>query len=331
MMKKISGILTALTLFALGAMMIFYSEDVSAAVIEAVKSCVYRIVPSLFGVSVLATALSGSGALPYLLKNSAVDGNVLTAFILGNVGGYPVGAKLLAESSEPGTASDALVFCYSAGPAFAAGIVGTGVFGNRIYGLGALLSVFLANLSMYLLFLIRHHDKVKKSESNLRPLSTGLMLDSVSSTAKAMISVSSTVVFFSALKAVLGKILPALSIGIPSVLIEITGFTRLTASDGMTLPIAAAILSFGGICVLMQIFSIVGGRFSLKKFLLSRLPAALLSAGYGFIILKILRKLGITCAAVTKIRLSESPSLIPVLCVFAMVAITLFSRRSSEE
>ena len=45
----------------------------------------------------------------------------------------------------------------------------------------------------------------------------------------------------------------------------------------MTLPLCAGLLSFGGICVLLQVAAL-SGKIPLKAFLLSRVPAAAMAA-----------------------------------------------------
>lgn len=331
-MKRFSAVLTFSAIVLTGAMMILNFSGVSDAVSAALEGCLYRIIPSLFGMTVLASALSKSGVLPYLLRKTRVDGGILSAFILGNVGGYPIGAKLLSDCVDGGldkkTAETAVCFCYSAGPAFAAGIVGAGVFGDIRLGLTALFSVFLSNLTFYCVFLLCHKSEKTVLSATFRPFSTQLMMDCVTSAGYSMISVSSVIMFFAALKAILKSMLPGLFSGIFGVMLEITGVSNMKPSDGITVPIAAALLSFGGVCVICQITAIIGGRFSLKKFLISRFPAAALSYLYANILLKILAHLGLSFTASTRLRLTESPSPLPVICVFAMLLITLIGRRT---
>lgn len=47
---------------------------------------------------------------------------------------------------------------------------------------------------------------------------------------------------------------------------------------GAAAPVCAGLLSFGGVCVLMQVTAVSGGNVPVKPLVLSRIPAALLSA-----------------------------------------------------
>ena len=334
MKKSVIDRLILVMIAALGVMLIWKQQEVSAAVIGSLKSCVYRIIPSLFAMSVVSTAISKSGAISGIFRRSRIDGNVITAFIFGNVGGYPIGAKLLSEMVDDGRlsageASSALPFCYGCGPAFSAGIVGTAVFGDPRFGIAAMCADLCANATMFLWFIVTNKKRKNASERKSDGFSTKLMIDSVNSAVSAMMGVSSMIVFFAALRAVLISIAPRFfEIKIISAILEISNISDMSVRDGITLPMAAMLLGFGGLCVIMQVAAIINGRFSLKKFLLSRLVALPLDGGYAFIISMILDRLGIVAEAATKIRLSRSPSLIPVICVAAMVAITLTYRRA---
>lgn len=319
-------------MFSLGVMLIFYSSEVSAAVIASIKSCVYRIIPSLFAMTVVSTAISRSGTVGRIMRKTHIDADIFTAFVFGNIGGYPIGAKLLAEAVDmkrltPLQASEAMTFCYASGPAFAAGVVGTAIFGDIRFGLCAFLSNFLANLTLYIAFLLKNRSYVNEKDGSCIGFSTKLMTDSVNSAAVAMSGICSMILFFSALKAVLEAVVPALkeSPYFASVL-EISNIAELKGCKGVSLVTAALLLAFGGICVNMQIISIVSGKFSVKHFYFTRLIQLPLCALYAYSLEKILALSGISTEAATKIRLSQSPSLIPIICVFAMVFITLCER-----
>ena len=336
MKRNIADKLILLIISALGIMLIIWQREVSDAIIDAVKNCVYRIIPSLFAMSVVSTAISKSGVVSGLFRHSKVDGNIVTAFIFGNIGGYPIGAKLLAEMVDDGridtaTAAAALPFCYGCGPAFSAGIVGIAVFGDARFGIAAMCADLAANATMFIWYIATRKNRKNAVESRSGGFSTPLMIDSVNSAVSAMTGVCSMIVFFAALRAILKSILPSLfEIKIFAAVLEISNIAELSARDGITLPIAAMLLGFGGLCVIMQVAAIVGGKFSLKKFLLSRFIALPLAGGYAVIISRILDRLGIAAETATKIRLSRSSSLIPIICVAAMVAITLTYRRADS-
>lgn len=330
MKGKISDILTLSALILVGIMLITCQEAVSEAVVESLKTCAYTIIPSLFAMTVLSTAVSQSGIVRSLFSNSNISADIFTAFILGNIGGYPIGAKLLAISVEDGRiskeeAAKSLGFCFGSGPAFAAGIAGTAIFGDIRFGIAALIANIAANATLYIRYLIFNKPcKGNHSVTDKIGFSSSLMVESVSSATSAMITISSMIVFFSAIRALLECAVPQISSAkyLPAIL-EISNISHLNSCKGISLATVSMLLSFGGLCVNMQIIAMAGGKFSMKNFYLSRIAAVLLSGLYGFLLEKLLYAFGIVREASTKIRLSQSPSLIPIICVAAMVFITI--------
>ncbi len=333
---KFRDYLTLILLVIVAVVTVIFPNAIRPEIIEALKSCVYVIIPSVFGMSVIASAISKSGVVGLILGRSMINGDILSAFVLGNVGGYPIGAKILSDGVSDGNlsaddASTALAFCYAPGPAFAVGVVGLGAFGDMRFGLGAMLAVFLSNLTLFIIYLLRCKPVSKPHNRPVRGFSTSLMTESVSSSAGAMLSVCSMILFFTVLRASAAVIIPEITkIKVLQPILEITRISELTPKDGLSISTAAALMSFGGICVIMQVLSIVGGIFSTEKFLAARLISLFLSGFYGFLVGKIFQKSGIIIEAATKIRLSRSPSLIPIFCVLAMVLLTV-SRRACEE
>ncbi len=334
MKAKIGDILTLFALLGTIAAMIIFEGEVSEAVRQSLEACAYSIVPSLFAVMVLSTAISKSGAVGRIFSGKRLNADVFTAFFLGNIGGYPVGAKLLSEAVSDGRltkdeAAKASGFCYGAGPAFAAGIAGTAVFGDARFGLFALLANILANVTLYGVYLLKNKVTTKKSYETRGGFSSSVMVESVASATSAMITVCSMIVFFAAIRAVLQMLFPSLlSNEFFPALLEISNISRLGSCKGISLAIVAMLLSFGGLCVNLQVVSIIGGRFSVKQFFFTRIFAILLSGIYALGIERLTTAMGWVREASTKIRLSRSPSLIPIICVAAMVFITLsYSRK----
>lgn len=325
-MKKRRDLAVLLILTAVGVMLIVRQKEIADAVISAVESCVYRIIPSLFAMSVISTAISKSGVLSIFTRKIGINADVFAAFIFGNVGGYPIGAKLLSEAVAEGrltreSAERAIPFCFGAGPSFAAGVVGAAVFSDIRVGIAALFCSFMANFVLYLIHLFSKDSCPPAYSARPEGFSTRLLTDSVSSALYAMMNICSMIVFFAALKAVAEAVLPFLAqLKYFSVLLEISNISK---CQGISLVTASSLLAFGGLCVNMQIFAIVNGVFSLKRFFLSRFIFLPLTILFAFAAERILPLLGIAIETATKIRLSQSPSLIPIICVAAMAVITM--------
>ena len=115
----------------------------------AISLCAELIIPSLFPFFVLSGLLNRLGfataAARRLVKPAAslygISGAGATAFFMGLVGGYPLGAAYIADMRRQGLVSleeaeRLMGFCSNSGPAFLVGSIGAGVFGSARPGVG---------------------------------------------------------------------------------------------------------------------------------------------------------------------------------------------------
>ena len=150
-----------LVLFAL--LLFSFPAESAAAARKGIKLCLELLIPSLFPFFVLSsllisTGLAGLCARPLGKLMSplfGVGGSGAAALILGAVGGYPVGARTLAQLVErgecaPSEARRLSLFCNNCGPAFFIGAAGAGVFGSKEAGFLMLGANFLAAVLMWL-------------------------------------------------------------------------------------------------------------------------------------------------------------------------------------
>lgn len=121
-------ILSIIAVFA-AVFLIAEPKLAAGAVGAAVTDCLEVIVPSLFAFSVLAAYLQRSGLYRTALrpltfplsKLLRIDEELCAVFVLANIGGYPVGASLLAELVRRGALSEKnaarmLCCCFGSGP-----------------------------------------------------------------------------------------------------------------------------------------------------------------------------------------------------------------------
>ena len=130
-----------------GAALLFFPDVSAAAAREGVALCLQTVLPSLFPFFVLSSLLVQSD-VPRLLSRAmagvmyplfGVSGAGASALILGLLGGYPVGARTVAELYGRGEiareeAEQLLAFCNNSGPGFFLGVCGTAVFGSARAG-----------------------------------------------------------------------------------------------------------------------------------------------------------------------------------------------------
>ena len=360
-MKKsgtaVKNVLFAAAAVSFGVLIVVYSKAVAASVSTALERCLTVIIPSLY----IFTALSGffisSGNYQllgkifgtfsrYILK---LPEELFGVFLISSVAGYPIGAKLISELYDRSEISkkDAerlLCVCYSSGPAFVIGTVGQSMFAESISvkaGLALFLSNFTANLLLLALMNIGKPVPEKNSKKTKLDFSADTIVNSVVSGGKSMLIICAVIIFFASLTAVLsvtgivGKLSPVISAvsGISEPLSEtiICAFMEISCITGLDsaalYPAAAAMLSFGGLCVLLQIKAITGSRFSLKCFLLAR-PVC---AGFSYVSAKLfffLFDIDIT-SAVSVTVCANNINYSPVLSIFLLImTILLLSEKS---
>ncbi|MDE7360643.1 MAG: hypothetical protein K2N38_01780 [Oscillospiraceae bacterium] len=324
-------------------------QTVSAAVGAAVGDCLEVIVPSLFAFTVLAAYLQRSGlyrvalrplTLP-LSKLLRMDEELCAVFVLANVGGYPVGANLLAELVREGRlsedgASRMLCCCFGSGPAFIVGIVGVRVFGSAAAGLALFAACFASSLIMALIVRSRGAIDLKRG-AEVPDLGSGTFISSVTSGARVMFTVCAMITGFSAVTALLGRLgvnalmerlfsgLGENAAAVFSAMLEVTRVKAIVPTVG-AFPLCAALLSLGGACVIMQVGALSGG-ISLKRFLISRLPAAALSALAALPLERLLPPPDVQTLAPGSAVEPFTGNALLSLCVLAMCAILLLEVR----
>lgn len=328
--------------------LIIEPKAVSDAVGAAAASCLEVVVPSLFAFTVLAIYLQKSGLYRTVLKPLTfplskllrTDEELCAVFLLANIGGYPVGARLLSELVRQGrlsreNAGRMLCFCFGSGPGFMLGIVGMRVFGSA--GAGIALFGVCFGVSLLIAGFIRSRGEIplERAENGYR-LDAETFIGSVSDGARTMFTVCAMIVGFSVITSILkavgvhdcfkeifgsAEILPAL--------LEITRLGEMTATAS-ALPTCAALLAFGGACVIMQTAAIARG-IPLKKYLISRGAAAVLSALFAMPFAGMFPPADVeTIAAGTAAEAFSKNGALSV-CVLAMSVLLLVARGKKKE
>ena len=258
------------------ALLFFCPAEAASCAHDGLKLCAEMLVPSLlpfFVVSGLLRAWGLPGVLGRLLEAPAarlwgVDGACVSAFLLGILGGYPLGAATIGQLRADGAITReegerALAFCSNTGPAFLLGAAGMGVFHSRragflLYGAHVLSAVLVGTLLSK-----RSRPETPRERSYIAVARVSEALpEAVEQASRALLSVCAFVVLFSAATGLLTHIgyLPALA-------------GRLAADTGMELTAARSLftglLEIGSGLGAMQGLSATGGNLALCAFLLS--------------------------------------------------------------
>lgn len=331
--------------------LIVFVNDVSAAVVDSVKICLEVMIPSLYAFMVISGFIVRSNLYALLSKPFGIISRYVfripqeyfSVFLIGSVGGYPVGAQLLSDMAkekkiDADTAEHMLAYCYLAGPAFICGTAGIKLFSSVKIGMIIFASVVGAN-TLAAFFTGFGRAIPKKSSSSARlDLSFECLIKSISDGAAGMLSICAVIVFFSSIICILNKLgvvgfvaelltkITGLSrsdsIAAVKAFIEISNITSLTPNDYRLIPLAAALLSFGGLCVIMQIVGFTSGVLSTKRFYFSRIILMIISYFLCNILIVNINVKSVYASAPSKIAYRQN-SLIPTVFLLIMTILLL--------
>ena len=245
-------------------LLVRFPREMTDGVRQGLSLCAAAVIPSLFPFMVLCTFFVRSGA--YLSVGRRLDapmrglfrlpGPAAGAVLLGLCGGYPVGARMTAKLYATGAVTQTqaqrmCLFCVAAGPAFVTGTVGAAMLGSR--ALGRILFAALTLSALTLGVLLRFTDEPPKPSSvpTVRQPLTRSICVSVAEAGEAMLPLCAWVLLFSGICRVLCRFPTAAT---PMIcLLEVTNGCKTASEAGLSLPVLAAILGFGGLSVHCQV------------------------------------------------------------------------------
>ncbi len=340
-LHKVKNAIIMIVLAVYGVCLVVFAKQVSFNVTRSLERCMNVIIPSLFAFIVFADVAVKSDlyrimAKPFALFSKYILGmpvELFGIFLISNTAGYPIGAKLLSELVVSGktdryTAGRMLCFCYGAGPAFFVSVIGLGVFGNAKAGMVIFLSCFCTNI--LLAGIMCRLFKMKASDSQAKFVFDAKMLNnSVLNAGKSLFALCAVIIFFSTFMALIetagffdaaGKVInePGGKF-ILSSFFEITHITQLPMPGRNILPVAAALCSFGGMCVIMQIKAVLSDGISLLPFLITRPICGIISALNSIWIGKIILNDSLPAFSYSQKIFVKVNNFIPSVCLILMI------------
>ena len=247
------------------------SQLTAQAVRDGLTLCAQSVVPALFPFFVAVSCFTALGLgqelgrflSPVTAPLLGCSGTGSVAFVLGLLGGYPVGGRTVAELYGTGAidrdeAEHLLTFCNNCGPSFVLGIAGAGCFGSVTIGLWLYAIHILSAVAVAQLRRSRRKKRDFPLPSAPVPTLPAALVRSVTGGAETMVSVCAFVVFFVAalrLLTVLTGISHPLLIGA----VELTGGVLRLTPDRAGFVMAAALLGWGGLSVHGQTAAVLRG------------------------------------------------------------------------
>ena len=250
-----------------------------------------------------------------------LPGESVIAIILGTISGYPIGAKVVCNLKNQKIitkieAERLIAFTNNSGPLFILGTVGITLFHNKHLGIILLISHIFSSLTVGYLFRFWKRNKLDVNfreihfNSKLSPIKISeigeILGNAIKKSISSILSVGGFIVLFSVILSILENsgildiinmflyqfgISKEISSAIFTGIIEVTNGVNLSSSIYTSLPtlsilLTSFLLGFGGISVLLQVYSIISKEnISVKPYLLGKLLQGFLSILFTFILL----------------------------------------------
>lgn len=281
-------------LFLMTGWMLFMRGAVTHAAKKALEDCLFVLVPTLFPCMVLCLCMlryvdAPPKCMRRLWRLLGLPEGSFYPFILGILGGYPTGARLLSDMRGKKQISEkqaraSLMFCVNPSISFVLAF-----FDHN----GALfyLCLILCDFILGILF-CRREEAPRRTEQ--KPPLGAVFSESIFGATQSMLAVIGTTVFFSAVKACFGERIRLYGLDISSELLALGAL----GEENMLL--AAWLFAFGGLSVAMQVFVLcdfadmgflllsgIKGVAAAMLMLLAQKKGAAFAATFGFIIIVI--------------------------------------------
>lgn len=298
-MKKITSAAAFLLLVLFAAVFLSSPARFGQSVLNGLMLWLTAIVPTALPLLVVLSLMVRSPAFlsltrrlsPFAEKLFRIPGAGAGAMLLSLLSGYPAGARTVAELASEGRLQKGDVFytaclASTSGPAFCLGAAAA-MFGSPAAGMVLFGSHLLAVWSAGFLLprLTRHKaNPAPPPLPKAREPFSALLISAV----QAVLSVGALIALFFCLKEMLFSILPPLSgygEGVLSGLLEVTAGVSALANlkTPLSLALAAAEVSFGGLCVNAQQLSFLAGTgVKMLPFLLVKCAHGLLAFAFCY-------------------------------------------------
>lgn len=267
---------------------------------------VNNLVPTMFPFFIISDILISyhiTNYIPKFLKKYLksifnVSEQCISIFLLSIFSGFPAGArnvrtlydKKLISSSE---ANRILMFNHFANPLFVLGTVGVLFLNNELYGYLILLSHYMGNIIVGILFRnIYYSDNINyKLVIDKSQNFSSVLIKAIKSSIDTLLLILGTLTCFLIISSlIINKInvncyLDAIIKGILEMTMGLKSISLLHIDPVYKVVISTMFISFGGFAVHLQVLSqLVDTNISYRPFLLARMLHALISGGIGYVL-----------------------------------------------
>lgn len=309
-MKKTNNLIQNFILLLFTLLCILFFSEIGKSLSDAIKNCLNTILPSLYAMMILSqlfikTNLHSQISRPFRKISKTIFNmpeEFFTLFLISQIAGYPIGAILLTSTVKEKklSAKDSSKMssvCFNCGPAFLLGTIGK-QYNNYFICILVFLSCFISNLIL-LFFISRTCSFNEINNTPKEKISTADLVASVSDAGKSLLKMCSMILFMSIIMGIIDgihisdyifknifsnlKISNDIFHSIFISIFDISNLVTLSMHSLNILPICTLLLSFGGICVFLQISSISNNYIKVNLIFLIRIIASTFSCIICFI------------------------------------------------
>lgn len=253
---------------------------------NAIALCINSVIPALFPFFVLSNLIIELGVsydiarvlYPITSKLFGINQGA-TAFIIGLIGGYPVGTKTAINLYEKGLCNkketERLVsFCSNSGPAFIVGIAGSVIFNSTYIGIILyVIHILSASVLGIILNIIKPLKLSKKISAVVAPEVNilNVFISSIKSGVMTSLNVSAFVIFFGIIIGAINTVGPILA----GVIELSSGLNYLNLSNfsvEIKLIITSFLMAFSGLSIHGQAISFISSTdISVRKYIFGKI------------------------------------------------------------
>lgn len=269
--------------------------NISSIIIDACNIWLYNLVPSILPFYIISDLLINYGFIDILKvilekpfnKIFKLNGNSIFVIIFSMLTGFPSGAKYISDLLKENLisleeANKIIKFCHFSNPLFIINIIGVNILGNKLLGYFILISHFLSNFIIALIYRKNSVKNVTKRTFNQEKFSK-IFTKSIISASNALLIILGNIITFKILIKILFKYFNfGISKYIISLIIEITSglfsLKNLSINIYIKALIITSTISFGGLCIHSQVYGILSEtKINYKNYLIGRILQALIA------------------------------------------------------
>lgn len=292
-MKNIKNIIFTLFIIFISVIILVYPDEIISASKDAVMRCLTTIIPSLFGFMVISDLFVSTGfyrvfSKPFSFiseKILKIPRELFPVLLISFIGGYPIGGiiitKLIKEKKITlKTAERMYLFCYSPSPVFVIALMREHFIPQCIYI--AYFSIVAGNLILAFITSLFYESEYVTSGNEKICFSSEKLVKSVENASAALFRMCAVIVFFSVIISALDttgvfSVFPEKYRYLVSSILEITNAGEIFGHFSNFAALTTALVSFGGVSVILQLVSLTEAKIPLIPFIVSRCLCAVLS------------------------------------------------------